>query len=111
MKPLTFARPKSGAASITLRKWRRTDFRFVRIVRERVGVIAQRRNVHAVLFAQPANVVGLGLREIGDIDVAHAAVRPVLLRFRPAHHLDALVAFAAGECENFFKRQIAKNRG
>ena len=88
---------------------RADDFGLVGVIRERVGVVTERRNLHAMLFAQAANVVGLRLREAGHVDVADAAVRPIHLGARPAHDFDALVTFAGGEGEDFFERKVTKN--
>ncbi len=46
------------------------DLGFVGIVGEGVGVIAERGNLDFVFLAECANVVGLSLGEVFDIDVA-----------------------------------------
>ena len=97
MKPFTFVRPKQRRRVDHLAKMIAGDVGLIRIIGKRVGVVAKCRDLHLVLFAQRANIVGLRLREVLDIDMARAAVRPILFRARPAHDFDALITFAAGE--------------
>ena len=59
MKPFTFVRPRSGAGVDHFRKVTAGNLGFVRIIRQRVGVVAERGNLDAVLLAQAADIVGL----------------------------------------------------
>ena len=80
-------------------------------LRERVGIVAQRRNLDAMLFAQCSHVVGLSARKRGAVDVHHAAVLAIRAGRRPAHHLDAVVANVRGVLENFFEGELAEDCG
>src|SRR5689334_15319896 len=85
--------------------------RLVRIFRERVGIVTKRRDLHFVLLAKRPNIVGMRVGEPLAVDMTRAAIRPILFRTGPTHDLDALITFAAGEGQNLFERQIAKDRG
>ena len=77
--------------------------------RQLIRIVAERRNRHAVLFAQRSDVVSLRLRESLNVDVRDTAILAIRTARRPAHHFDALVAFSPRKREDLFERQFPKN--
>ena len=74
------------------------------ISRQRVGVITQTRNRHAVGRHEVLNLLDRGRRDVSHIDVRCARVTPLGLARRPAHHFNAREARLVGEAQDLFER-------
>ena len=55
--------------------------------------------------------IGVGLREVGDINMGDAGVLPLGGPDGPAHHLDAGKPLRGGEGEHLVEREFREDRG
>ena len=78
---------------------------------ERIGVVAEPADRHAVPVAGGPHRRGLGGREVGHVDVGDAGVLPLRGPDRPAHQLDAGEALGRREREHVVEGQFGKDRG
>jgi len=85
------------------------DAALVRVGRERVGVVAQRRDGDAGALDEGAHPRGRVLVEPGDVDMGDAGVPPLGPSLGPAHHLHAVEAVVGRGLENLFEREIRQD--
>ncbi len=81
----------------------RHDAAVLRVGVERVRIIAQAGDGHAVPLRQVAHPAGVVVAEVRHVQVRHAGVAAVGPARRPAHQLHAGEALVAREAENLFQ--------
>jgi len=85
------------------------DLRFVRVGRERVGIIAQAADGHAGCRCRFVDTPGIGLAEACRVEVGDTGVPARGFPLGPAHQLDTVVARFRREGQNVFQREIRKD--
>ena len=78
---------------------------------ERVRIVSQRGDFHALGLAVSVDLGGLLFGEVGDINVADAGVTAVRAAGRPAGDFKAFQAVLGGEINDFLKSHTVANGG
>jgi hypothetical protein len=79
------------------------------IGRERVRVVAQRRDGDTCTLNQGVRLLGGGRIEAGDVDVGDAGVTALGPPARPAHHLHAVEALLGGDLKNVIEGEFRED--
>ena len=81
----------------------------LRVGIERIGIIAETGDGHAVLAYQIADVLRAIIVESRDVNMGDARIATIGVTGRPAHELHAVKAFARSERQNVCQHEIAQD--
>src|SRR5262249_18935401 len=83
--------------------------RFGSIGRERIRVITEAADCDTRGSDQILDTLRIAAIEVVDVDVGHAGISALSAAFRPAHHLNTLVAFLFAGLQDLLERQLGQN--